>query len=85
MTGQRTTIILDERSRAAAADLASHYRCSVAEAIRRAILGHRDAVKGVPPARRRERVAALRELARLFKGTDADAEVKELKRADRHS
>jgi hypothetical protein len=44
---QRTSLILDDEIRAAAKELARHYDCSTSEAIRRAVLRHRDSVMGV--------------------------------------
>ena len=38
----RTTIVLDDESRQAVEELARHYACSMSEAIRRAVVGHRD-------------------------------------------
>lgn len=81
----RTTIVLDDESRRAVEELARHYACSMSEAIRRAVVGHRDVVRGVPVARREERVRALLELAELFEGHDAEAELAELNRADEHA
>ena len=85
MTIQRTSIVLDDDSRQAAHDLAAHYRCSMAEAIRRAIVRHRDVVHGVPPARRAERTQALLELADLFEEHDAEGEIERLKESDEFS
>ena len=81
---QRTSILLDEAARRAARELAVRYQCSASEAIRRAIVGHRDAVLGVPPAARRERTAALHRLFELFEGHDAEGEIAALKEQDEH-
>ena len=40
----RTTLMLDDDVRSAARELAHRYGCSTAEAIRRAVLRHRDTV-----------------------------------------
>jgi hypothetical protein len=74
----RTTIVLDDETRAAAAELAARYRCSPSEAIRRAIVRHRDHVVGVPPEARQERRRTLVRLIELFDGTDAAGEVRRL-------
>jgi hypothetical protein len=79
---QRTTILLDDETREAARQLAAQYRCSVSEAMRRAVIDQRDAALGLPRAARRGRVRALRRLFALFEGHDADAEVKRLKAED---
>jgi hypothetical protein len=42
----------------------------------------RDAELGLPPERRRKRVAALRRLYDLFKGNDPAADVRRLKAED---
>ena len=78
----RTTLMLDEDVRSAARDLAHRYGCSTSEAIRRAILRHRDAVLGIPPARRAERVRILERLFDLFQGHDPSDEVRRLKEQD---
>jgi len=62
----RTTIILDEQSRAAARQLALRFDCSTSEAIRRAILCCRDQVFGVPVGTRRQRTRALLSLLLSF-------------------
>ena len=78
----RTTLILDEESRAAARQLAGRYGCTVSEAIRRSLVRQRDVELGVPPERRRKRVAALKKLYDLFEGNDPAAEVRRLKAED---
>ena len=78
----RTTLILDEDVRSAARELAHRYGCSTSEAIRRAVLRHRDAVIGIPPARRAERVRILERLFDLFEGHDPADEVRRLKEQD---
>lgn len=79
---QRTTLLLDEESRRAARELAARYGCSVSEAIRRAIVRHRDHVLGVHGEARAERTRTLQHLVELFDGNDADAEVARLKAED---
>lgn len=78
----RTTLILDEDTKQAARELALRYGCSTSEAIRRAILRHRDAVFGVPAESRRERVKVLERLFELFDGHDAEDEIRRLKSQD---
>ncbi len=79
---QRTTLLLDDESRAAARQLALRYGCSTSEAIRRAILRHRDTVFGVPAESRAERRKSLLRLIDLFDGNDSDEEIKRLKSQD---
>jgi hypothetical protein len=74
--------MLDEETHAAARDLARRYRCSVSEAIRRAILRHRENVLGVSPEGRAARREVLDRMVDLFDGNDAAAEVARLKRED---
>lgn len=74
--------MLDEDVRVAARELAHRYGCSTSEAIRRAVLRHRDAVVGIPPARRAERVRTLERLFELFEGHDPADEVRRLKEQD---
>ena len=78
----RTTLLLDDDARTAARELAHEYGCSASEAIRRAVLRHRDLVFGVPQARRQERVRVLERLFHLFEGHDAADEIRRLKEQD---
>ena len=78
----RTTVMLDDDVRSAARELAHRYGCSTSEAIRRAVLRHRDAVLGIPPARRAERVRILERLFDLFQDHDPEYEVRRLKEED---
>lgn len=78
----RTTILLDDEVRAAARELAHEYGCSTSEAIRRAVLRHRDTVMGLSPERRKARVEALQRLFVLFEGHDAEDEIRRLKEQD---
>lgn len=78
----RTTLVLDDRAREAARQLARRYGCSMSEATRRALIRQRDIELGVPPKRRRERVEVLDRLFDLFADNDADAEVRRLKAED---
>ena len=78
----RTTLMLDEDVRHAARELAHRYGCSVSEAIRRAVLRHRDTVLGIPPARRSERIRTLERLFDLFQDHDPVDEVRRLKEED---
>jgi len=79
---KRTTILLDDEAQAAARELAHRYGCSASEAIRRSVLRHREAVMGVSPARRRERVQVLNRLIDLFEGHDVEDEIRRLKEQD---
>ena len=78
----RTTLVLDDKAREAARQLARRYGCSVSEATRRALIRQRDADVGVPRERRRERVRALRRLFDLFAENHPVAEVRRLKAED---
>ncbi len=78
----RTTLVLDEKAREAARQLAHKYGCSLSEATRRALIRQRDAELGPSRERRRERVRTLRRLEDLFKDNDPLAEVKRLKAED---
>ena len=79
---RRTTLILDDEARLAARQLAASYDCSVSEAIRRAVVMQRDAVRGLPPEKRRQRVHTLERLFVLFEGNDPEEEVRRLKAED---
>ena len=83
MTTQRTPL-LDDETLVAARELAYCYACSTSEAIRRAVLQHRDAVFGIPPAWREERVQVLDRLFRLFDGHNPEDEIRRLKREDEY-
>ena len=80
----RTTILLDEETRRAARELAARYDCSMSEAIRRAVLAHRQHALGVSEERRRERLRAFEHLVELFEGHDPGAEIARLKAEDEH-
>jgi hypothetical protein len=82
MASARTTLVLDEKAREAARQLARRYGCSLSEAMRRALVRQRDAELGVPRQRRHERVKALRRLFALFEGNDPRAEIRRLKAED---
>jgi len=82
MAYHRTTLLLDEKTRAAARDLSRAYDCSVSEAIRRAIVGQRDVALGVTEKSRRQRRKLLGRAFELFEGHDADAELARLKAED---
>ena len=79
---KRTTILLDDDTREAARQLASRYGCSASEAIRRAVVSHRNTLFGVPEESRRERVKVLERLVELFDGHDAEAEIRQRKAED---
>jgi hypothetical protein len=74
--------MLDDETRKAARELALRYDCSMSEAIRRAVLRHRDSVLGVPEEERERRTEALYRLFALFEGHDPEAEVRRLKAED---
>ena len=78
----RTTLVLDDKAREAARQLARRYGCSLSEAMRRALIRQRDAEIGLPPERRRERARTLRTLFDLFTDNDPRAEVRRLKAED---
>lgn len=78
----RTTLLLDDATRAAARDLAHQYGCSVSEAIRRSVIHQRDVTLGLPPERRAERTRAFRRALKLFDGNDPAAEIRGLKAQD---
>jgi hypothetical protein len=78
----RTSLILDDDTRQAARQLAMRYGCSTSEAIRRAVLRHRDAVFGVPAETRRARTKVLERLFDLFEGNDPDEELRRVKSED---
>ena len=78
----RTTVVLDEKAREAARQLARRYGCSVSVAMRQALIRQRDAELGLPRERRRERARALRRLFVLFAENDPAAEVRRLKAED---
>jgi hypothetical protein len=78
----RTTVVLDDRAREAARQLARRQGCSLSEAMRRALVRQRDAEIGVPPERRRERARTLRRLFDLFAENDPRSEVRRLKAED---
>jgi hypothetical protein len=78
----RTTLVLDDKAREAARQLARRYGCSLSEATRRALIRQRDVELGIPRERRRERVQTLGRLFDLFADNDADAEVRRLQAED---
>ena len=78
----RTTILLDNESREALEQLTRQHGWSVSEAIRRAVIQLRDRSTGVPQARRKQRVEALRKLIELTEGNDAADEIQRRKAED---
>lgn len=78
----RTTIVLDDAALQALRELARRYGCSASEAVRRALVRHRDEVVGVHEEKRRRRAAALRELVARMDGQDAEAAIARLKAED---
>lgn len=79
----RTTLILDDDTRKAARELAKYYDCTLPEAIRRAVVRHRDAVTGAPQVARKERTRTLHRLFELFEHNDPAEEVRRLKAEDK--
>jgi hypothetical protein len=82
MRTKRTTLILDEKTRKAARELAARYGCSVSEAIRRAVIEQREGSIGLGAYERRERRKLLERLFVLFEGHDAEEEIRRLKSED---
>ncbi|MGH8311319.1 MAG: hypothetical protein ACRETX_16180 [Steroidobacteraceae bacterium] len=78
----RTTIVLDHPSETALSALTKHYGCSASEAVRRALVQHRERTLGVPEEKRQRRRAALEQLVRLMDGHDWQAEIERLKNED---
>ncbi|HWL86006.1 MAG TPA: hypothetical protein VNO21_09400 [Polyangiaceae bacterium] len=78
----RTTIVLDAKSRRAARELALHWECSSSEAIRRAVVRERDALLGQGVNAKTERRRLLQKLFVLFEDNDPAAEVARLKAED---
>jgi hypothetical protein len=78
----RTTIVLDEPSEAALQALVKHFGCSASEAVRRALVGERQRVLGVPEDKQRRRRAALEKLIEITDGHDWRAELARLKDED---
>lgn len=78
----RTTLLLDDDSRRAAKRLSAKLQVSPSEVVRRALVHYRDHLLGVPADRRRRRTNALHQLATMFEGNDARAEIGRLKEDD---
>lgn len=78
----RTTIVLDDESRAAARELAATDGVTVSAAIRHAIVAERNRRIRVTGKRVAERERALQRLFELFDGHDAEAEIARLKAED---
>lgn len=81
----RTTIVLDGPAEEALRALTKHYGCSASEAIRRALVQHRDRMLGVPADKRKRRKAALTQLIALMDGHNWQAELARLKEEDERS
>ena len=81
MTTERA-LLLDDETLVAARELACRYACSTSDAIRRAVLHHRDEVFGVPAVWRKERVQVLDRLFVLFDGHNPEDEIRRLKGED---
>ncbi len=83
MAPGRTTIILGNKERRAAKKLAAHWGVTPSEAIRRALLKvESQELEATRSRERRGRLAAFKELIRLFDGHDPEKELAEI-RADR--
>lgn len=80
----RTSILLDDATREAAKQLAATYGCTMSDAIRLAIVAHRDRVVGVSEERRKARRDALEKLIDVTTGNDPAVEVSRLKAEDEH-
>ena len=78
----RTAQLLDDETHAAAKEIAVRYECSMSEAIRRAVLSHRDALPDAARPGPAERARLLHRLFELFEGHDAEAEIRRLKGQD---
>ena len=81
---QRTSLVLDEETRRAAKELAARSKCSVSEAIRRAILKQRDAELGPRAAEVSRRLRVLERLFELHEGQDPAEEIARLKEEDKY-
>jgi len=79
---QRTTIMMDDKSLEAARELATHYHVSTSEAIRRAVLAHRDQLQGHPLEVRLERKRQFQMVIDAFEGHDPQEEVRRIKDED---
>ncbi|CAN0490614.1 unnamed protein product [Phaeothamnion confervicola] len=78
----RTTLLLDDATRAAAQELASRMRVTVSEAIRRAILDANRRSQGLTEADRQSRLLALKQLVQSFEGYDPAEELRDLAEDD---
>jgi hypothetical protein len=78
----RTSIFLDPETKKAAKQLSTIYDCSTSEAIRRAVIHHRDAVLGISPESQKKRQHILCRLFELFEGNEAEEEIQRLKKED---
>ena len=78
----RTTLLFDDETRKAAKELSLRYDCSTSEAVRRAVIRHRDAIFGISDEGRQERMRVLGTLFKLFEGHDAEEEIRQLKLED---
>lgn len=74
--------MLDPPSEAALMALTKHYGCSASEAVRRALVRHREHTLGVPKEKRKRRKAALEKLIGLMDGYDWQTEIARLKEED---
>lgn len=83
MAPGRTTIVLGDKERHAAKKLAAHWGVTPSEAIRRALLKtEMQELETTRSRARRERVAAFKELIKLFGGHNPTEELAAI-RADR--
>ena len=78
----RTTVLLDEPARLAAKRLSARLDVSPSEVIRRALVHYQEDVLGTASQARQKRVVAAQRLFKLLEGSDAEAEVRRLKKED---
>jgi hypothetical protein len=78
----RTTLLLDNETRAAARELAARFQVSVSEAIRRAIWESHRRERGLSLEDRQRRLKALSELVEAFRGYDPEDELRALAEED---
>lgn len=78
----RIRIVLDDETLRAAQELALHNGCSVADAIRRAVIDQRNVTPAPSTDTIRDRVKTLERLFELFAHNDAAKEIAQLKADD---
>jgi hypothetical protein len=82
MAGTRTTVVLDPRSRGAAKALSRALGITPSEVMRRALIHFEEHVCGVTAAEIARRRQEFSKLMELMDGTDAESEVRRLKKED---